>query len=1108
MKPSRYVSVAKYLESGLLEKDDRKWAALFLFLALLALSPIHLVAQTETATISGQVTDTSQSPVPNAPVSIRNEQTAQSFSVKSGEDGAYVSPPLRPGAYTVSVEIQGFKKAIQSATLDIDQRARLDFHMELGSVSESVTVEAGAQLLETQSAALGNVRTPAAINDLPLNGRNFVQLFQIAAGVGPLGSGPTLNSSASNQTGVMGGAVNGARPSNNDFRYDGIQSQDTDQNVLIFQPNPDAIQEFKVQTSAMDASFGRNGGATINLILKSGTNALHGTLFEFLRNSALDAKNYFDSPTTKIPPFRLNQFGGTLGGPIRRDRTFFFMDYQGTRNRQAQTFVSTVPTAAFKQGNFAALPFALYDPATTRVLAGSTIRDPFAGNQIPSARFNNAGRNLMNLYPDPNLPGISNNYLFNPSRALNVDQYDVRVDHRFGDKDLFFARFSQSLLSAYNPSFLPAPALGAGPTYPGNNTTAAEQAVLTETHTISPTLVYEFRAGFSRLNIRNVSELQGSNIAERVGIPGVNVNPDLSAIGPITVSGFQGLGQTGTVPTTKINNNFQYTNRLTWSRGNQTWKFGYELLRRQMNQYSPTAPMGQWSFTGQFTQNPFSASGTGSGGADLLLGLDASARLDIEYPAGLRRWEHSFFANDDIRVTNKFTLNLGLRYELTTPWTEIHNRLGSLVPSLGDVFQVGTPELPGDTVTATNYRDFAPRVGIAYQLTPKTVIRTGYGLFYSFPGVASSQLPTKTPPVAGNYSVTNNTTATNLNTVVPISAGFPTARPTTFDPTGSAFKFYPYNDPDASIHQWNFNVQQELGAQTVLTVAYAGSRGNHLYVFPNFNQPVPGPGAANLRRPYPNLSDGSGFERAADSYFHSLQITGEKRLSQGLSVLANYTWSHSIDTSSLDTGGGPQDALNLRADRGNSEFDIRHRAVLSWTYQIPYGRGQKFGNSNRGVKEYVLGNWQINSIDTFMTGSPFTLTSAQNTLGAGAGTQRANRIVDGTLPSDQRSVQRWFDTSAFTTPGLYQYGNAARNALYGPSTRQIDFSVFKQFPLWKESQKLEFRSEFFNIFNTPQFNNPNSSIGSTAAGTITSAGDKVFFQRTSRQIQFAMKLYF
>jgi len=1083
---------------------------IILALCLTALSPWALFAQGENGTIVGTVVDASGAAVTGTTIMIKNNETGATITLTTSEAGQYASPPLRPGSYTVSAEKQGFRRTLQTISLDVNQHARVNFDLAVGSVAESTTVTGEAPLLESQSAALGNVRTTRAINDLPLNGRNFVQLFHIATGVIPVGGGPTLGPSASNQVGVMGGSVNGARPSNNDFRFDGIQSQDTDQNVLVLIPSADAIQEFKVQTNAMDASFGRNGGGTVNLVIKSGSNNLHGSAFEFLRNSALDAKNFFDSPTEKIPPFKLNQFGGSIGGPVWRDRTFFFGDYQGTRLRQAQTYISTVPTAAFRNGDFSALPLRLFDPATTRTdptNPNRVIRDPFPDNKILPGRFNPAGKKLVDLYPPPNRPGIVNNFLFNPVRRATIDQFDVRIDHRLGNFGALFGRYSFSELRAFTPSFLPAPALGAGPSFPGNNNTRGQQVALGYVHTFSPRLIYEGRFGFSRLHLTNDGETSGTKLADQVGIPGINNEPLTSGLGSISVSGFRGLGEAGFTPLLKVNNNFQYTQHLTYLRGQHSFKFGHEVLRRQLNQFSPANPQGSFSFNGQFTQNPVSAAGTGSGLADMLLGLLNSARLDIEAVFGQRRWEHAWFVTDDLRLTPKLTLNLGLRYEITTPLTEVADRMGGLVPELGNVFRVNTPQLPGHTVTNTDFTNFAPRVGIAYSLNSKTVIRTGYGIFYSYPGIASGRLPSKSPPTAGNVVINNNTFATDLRTVTPISAGFPLNRPAIFDPTGRDFKFSPRDDPDTYVQQWNLNLQRDLGFNTVLTVGYVGSHGSHLNVFPNVNQPVPGSASIASRRRFPNLANADGVHKAADSVYHSLQVTAEKRFTTGLSFLSAYTYSHSIDNASQDTGGGPQNARDLRADRGNSDFDIRHRLVVSWSYELPFGRGRRFLNHLQGVAQQVIGGWQLNGIETFMTGQYFTPGSAQNTLGAGVGGQRPDRVCDGNLPHSERTLGRWFDTSCFKTPAPFTFGNAGRNILEGPGTKLFDFSVFKDFQM-AETRRLQFRAEFFNLFNTPQFNTPNASVGSPDAGSISSAGEPTFFQRTSRQIQFALKFYF
>ena len=1069
------------------------------------------LAQVETGSITGVVMDSSGASVPDAEIRITNVDTGISRSLRTDQSGNYSSPPLRPGRYTVEAVKQGFQRAVeQDVRLEVNARTRIDFSLTVGEITQSVLVHSEAQLVQTESAALGNIRSEREILNLPLNGRNFVQLVHLVPGVNSAGGGTVYTYTGSNRQGVQGASVNGARPTNNNFLYDGIQSMDTDQNVLAFLPNVEAVQEFKVQTNSMDAQFGRNGGGTINLIIKSGTNDYHGSAFEFLRNSALDAKNYFDPPG-KITPFRMNQFGFTIGGPIRipklyngRDRTFFFGGYQGRYIRQSQTFVNTVPTPAFRRGDFSASPLRIYNPATTRpdpASPGRFLRDPFEGNRIPATATNRTALNLINLYPDPTGPGIVNNHLFTPVVENDTNQGDIRVDHHFRRGDQFFSRWSISDTYVVQPGLLPAPAIGACCGRPGWTYTRGQQAVAAYTKVLKPNLTYEFRAGFTRLAVNVQGFTQDRPLAQELGIPGINVDRVLWGLPQITISGFTGLGEMDFVPFLKYHNNYQYINSIVYNRGAHTFKTGFDLGRRQGNYLSPGGPLGLFNFTGIFTQNTTSAAGTGIGIADFLLGTYANARIDIQPMVGQRRWEMGAYLQDDWKVTQRLTLNLGLRWDVATPWVEVADRQSNFVLAKGMVYPVRSAEYPQRGIYNLELNNLAPRVGIAYRLTNRTVLRTGYGIFYSFPGVATGRLPSQAPPYAGNVPITNN--QFNFDTARRISDGFPAERPALFDPTGRNFKYWVPNDNDAYIQQWNLNVQREFW-NSVLSVAYVGTKGNKLYVFPNINQARPGSAPVAQRRPFPNLADGDGLARLGNSQYHSLQVSFDRRLSKGFSMLGAYTWSHSIDDSSNDAGGGPQNVLDMRSERGNSEFDVRHRLVLSALYELP------FGQNLRGVAAALFGGWQMNGIATFQTGSPFTPSSAQNTLGSGVGGQRPDRLRDGTLSSDQRTIRRWFDPTAFATPAPFTFGNSPRNPLFGPGTRQVDYSLFKNFMLRSgdKPRSLQLRAEAFNLFNTPQFNNPNASIGNPQAGTITSAGDKQLLVRTSRQIQMALVFRF
>jgi hypothetical protein len=1073
-----------------------------------------LYAQSESASIVGTVTDASGGAIPNAPVLITNTQTNAAITVQTSADGNYSSPPLPPGSYMVTVEQQGFRKMIQNINLDVDQHARMDIPLQIGALNESVTVEAAAALLETQSAALGNVRTTQAINDLPLNGRDFMVLTYLAPGTSSSGTGYTMSRGASNQLGLQGVSVNGIRNGDSTTYFDGIQSIDNEYGVMILLPNQDAIQEFKMESSGRDATTGRTGGAAVNLVTKSGGNAFHGTAFEFFRNSDLDARNYFDPP--QIPAFHQNQFGGSLGGRIVKDKTFFFADIQKSYTIQGQSFLQTVPTALERSGNFSQLSSVIYNPYTTAVVNGVTTRQPFAGNIIPPSLMNATGVDIMNLYPLPNLPGLANNFSYSPPRTLSPISGDIRLDHRFTGNDSLFLRYSNSTSgNIVNPGYFPQ--YPGGPIFPGNYSSDGDQAIIGYTHVFSSAFLADFRTGYSRLDNIGFPFNIGTHFMDQIGIPGIDgYGFDSLGVAAFAITGASQVGGSGAIPFLKVTNNFQYSGHFNWIHNRHNVKWGYDLFRRGMNTFQDS-PSGAFTFSGQFTQNPVSAAGTGSGLADTLLGLDASASLAIQQLNGQRRWEHALFVQDDYRVTNKLTLNLGLRWEVATPWTEVHNRMSNLSLTDGNIYNVGTPQEPGRSIYDANWLDFEPRVGLAWQLTPKTVMRAGFGVFYDFTSESINSLGTDNPPFSGTLLIANNVDATNLTTgITPLSQGFlPYQTIGQFSPAGQSITFWPRNDPDAMVMQRNISIQQQLTPDTVLTVAYAGTTGEHLTIYPNINQPIPGPGAAGPRRLFAEYGSITEVSHGESSTYNALQVTGERRFSHGLAFLAAYTWGHSMDITSTTAGGGVQNPLCEACDRGPSDFDIRQSLVLSWSYELPFGRDRAFGKNWNRALDAFLGGWKLNSIDTFQSGSPFTVDTGTNTEGSGGGTQRANVVGNWQVPNP--GPAEWFNAAAFTAPPAYTYGNSGRNIIPGPGTDQIDLSLFKVIPLsWREGSRLEFRTEVFNLFNKPQFDNPNESgatagaatIGIPGASALNYAGNPAFFQRTSREIQLALKLYF
>jgi hypothetical protein len=1068
-------------------------------LALISVSllvPIVVLAQFELGTVVGTVRDQSDLPMANAAVEIRSLATNVARQTTTSATGEFDFVAVQPGEYALKVTQGGFKEKTQNFALAVGQRAELNVAMEIGAATQSVTVGESVAAIETASSDLSNLRTRQQVVDLPLNGRNFTQLVQLAPGVNNHGSSTNVsNGGYTAGRGTSGAVVNGNPSDIGIYMFDGIQSVDTDANVLIFYPPVDAIQEFKVQTSAAPASYG-GGPSIINVTFRSGTNELHGAAYEFLRNSKLDAKNYFDSRVNPIPPFHLNQFGVNLGGPVviphvfnGKDNLFFFADYEGKRVSQAQTYISTVPTAAFRTGDFSALL-----PKTILHVPGTTT--PLPNNQVQ--QIDPTAAKLMALYPLPNIPGagLVSNYLYNGALINNIDQGDIRVDYRAANSSIF-GRFSKENPATTNPGFLPTPAIGGGPGYPGLTLAPGNQVVLGYGRSFGPKTYYQARVGYSRLveDIVDFDTLRG-NLAEELGIPNANAG-GVPGLTTINISGSAGLGD-GNGNIKKVNNLWQVDQALTWVKGSHELTFGFNWMSTRFAFLTPPKPNGTYTFNGSYT---------GYGMADFLYGRPISSQLDVTQYFDLIRFRPSVYVQDNWRITQKLTLNLGLRDEMVTPWTERHDRLAVFDPGNGGTLvPVATPAHPGNTVTDGRYTNIAPRVGFAYSVDSKTVIRAGFGIFYAYE-TYNSNPQAKNAPYNGSIITTNSTGTAGYAAALPISAGFPAARPSLFPSAGTAFQVFQRSYPNPSANEWNFNIQRQLTTHDTLSVAYVGQNGTHILINPNINQAVPGPGAVASRRPYPNLSDGTLNCTCANSSFNSLQVTYKNRIASGFDFQGAYTFAHSLDNSSGNSNGtGIQNPGNLRLYRGNSDFDVRHLLVLSWSYDLPFGRGKRFASSAHGVAQTLIAGWRINSIETFSTGAPFTPVMVSSLLNSGNTVQWPNRIGSGKLTNP--TIGAWFNTADFVSPGNYVFGNSGRNILFGPGTMQFDLSAFKDFAFNESgSRRLQFRAEAFNVLNTPQFNNPNAQIGNAAAGTITSAGAPLLYQRTSRQVQLALKLY-
>jgi hypothetical protein len=1076
--------------------NPNRICALIVFILLTSISGF---GQFEAGSVLGTVKDPTGAIIPNARVEIKSLSTNATRDTVSNSTGEWTFVALQPGRYQVTIKQPGLRDEVRSFELAVGQRLQMDVDMAVGTASESVTVNASGEMLETSASDMSNVRTTQQVVDLPLNSRNFTQLVQLAPGVNSKGNGTnSTNGGYTAGRGTSGSVVNGNPSDVGVYLFDGIQSVDADANVLLFYPPVDAIQEFKVQTSAAPAAYG-GGPSIINVTYRSGTNGFHGVAYEFFRNSALDAKNYFDSPTNPIPPFHLNQFGGNFSGPVviphlfnGRDKLFFFIDYEGKRQNQSQTYISTVPTADFRRGNFAAYTKALTIPGT---------KTPLPKNQVTS--IDPTAATLVALFPLPNYGAagaISNNFLYNGALDNVLDQGDVRIDFRTPTTSIF-GRYSQENATTNNPGYLPSPAIGGGPGYPGLTLAPGKQVVLGYGRSFGPNVYYEARLGYSRLveSIVTLGDMLGT-AGQNNGIPNANAG-GIPGFTNIVISSNAALGD-GNGSISKVNNLWEVDQAVTLIRGKHEIKAGVSYMSTRFAFLSPAHPNGTMSFTGAYT---------GLGLADFLYGKYATSQLDVSQYFSLLRFRPSVYIQDSYRITPRLTLNYGLRDDLVTPWKERHDRLAGFDPSgAGNLVPVGsgTGLFPGDSVVDGRYTNFAPRFGFAYNIDSKTVLRGGFGIFYAFETYNSNPM-SKNAPFNGSLNVTNDTTSgAGFASAVALSAGFPAARPPLFPISGSAFQAYQRRNPNGSANEYNLNLQRQLTSHDVISIAYVGQTGVHILINPNINLPTPGAGAVAARRAYPNFADGTLNCYCANSNYNSLQLTYQNRLSNGLDFQGTYTLSHSIDTSSGAANlVGLQNPFNLAMYRGNSDFDIRHMAVLSWLYKLPFGNNMRFGSGARGLKQALIGDWQINSIDSFTTGSPFTPVMASSLLNAGSAVQWPNRIGSGKVAHP--TINQWFNPADFASPGNYIFGNSGRNIIYGPGTKQFDVSLFKNFRFDETGVRhLQLRVEAFNILNTPQFNNPNAQIGASTVGTITSAGQPLLFQRTSREIQLAGKFYF
>ncbi len=1095
--------------------------------------------QLTTAEFTGTVTDSSGGVVANATVTITNVATNVRRTVTTNSAGVYDAPALPPGVYSLRITMPGFRpEALNNVEVQVGQVARLDFTLQVGNVAETVEVTATAAALQTETASVGTVVENRRIEELPLNGRNYLQLASLVPGAttyGPSNSIAQARGGGDRSNFQLNMA--GQRLENNHYTLDGIENTDPNYGTYLFQPSVDALQEFKVESGTYNAEYGHNLGQ-INVVTKSGANQYHGSAWDFLRNSKLDAKNFFDSPTMPIVPFKRNQFGFTLGGPVTvpkifsgKDRLFFFFNYEGLRQRKAVTSLATVPFPNDRSGNFAGSSTVIYDP-DTRVRSADGTRivsvSPFQDNVIPASRISPVSAALMQVaVPLPNniTRGYANDFLNNEGATADNDQELARVDWAATSKQNFLFRYSHG----YEPQYIPA----AIPQQGTVNTTVTHQAMLGHTWVLGPNKVNDFKMGMSRLEANNGNLHSFKPEWDYVGkldIPALTRVPIFYGIPFFTMSQFTGVGDPANGPYTNWDTLIQWSDGFSWNKGKHSFKFGAEIIRTRFNLTGNDVARGRFTFSGTYTAAPGVAPAAQNSVADFLLGYISNAEGQLgEVVANLRGISTGFYFQDQWKLTPRLTINYGLRYEIEPGFHEKYDHLAhidfsytnSFFPTWvragkGDPLE-GNPPFPlpanipfvrdgrfGRNVFRTDYHNFGPRVGFAYSLNSKTVLRAGGG-FYFIHDIGNTMFDiARNQPFTLRIQIPSDSLTPNETWSRP----YPVLGVSTLAPD------WEWQDPTSYVPQWSASLQRALTKDMSLETAYVGSAGVHLYRTTYYNEPPPGPpGDLNLRRPFPQLGFVQLVNASSHASYHSLQVRLQQRLAHGFTLLSSFSFEKSIDNGSgirQATGDAyvPSNVNDLRAERGPSAFNFGRRWTTSFLYQLPFGKGRaRLGNA-APVVDALLGGWQMGGILTLQGGFPFSVACQSNTTYQNTDTTcRADAVgIDPRLANPDPAA--WFNKAAFVNRlgfvagvGPYRFGNSGRNNVVGPGIVALDFSMAKSFQL-TERARLEFRSEFFNLPNHPIFGQPGATVSTVSYAVIGST------RLDSRQLQFGLKLSF